>query len=113
MPDEALEVEPLSLGQDRGCHMAGEPYEEYSKLRRLGHMGHVREYTALEVAGLLEPVGIEVDDVLWRFPDALPRGLAALPALVERMLCLAAPAWRPHFTIVGTRQCDAARTAGE
>ena len=35
-------------------------YEEYSKLRRIGHMGHVREYTARELHRLLRASGFEV-----------------------------------------------------
>jgi len=31
-----------------------DPYEEYNKIRTLGHMGHVREYTAAEVKSMLE-----------------------------------------------------------
>lgn len=37
-----------------------DPYDEFAKLREVGHMGHVREYTASEVQSLLEKTGYEI-----------------------------------------------------
>ncbi|MCB9882971.1 MAG: class I SAM-dependent methyltransferase [Planctomycetes bacterium] len=41
-------------------------YDEYRKLRELGHMGHVREYTPVEVQDFLERLGFEVLAVVHR-----------------------------------------------
>ena len=36
-------------------------YTEFSKLRLVGHMGHVREYTPREVSRLLRAFGFEIE----------------------------------------------------
>jgi len=44
----------------------GDIYAEYQKLEKIGHMGHVREYTTTEVIGFLEKVGFRITDVIFR-----------------------------------------------
>jgi 2-polyprenyl-3-methyl-5-hydroxy-6-metoxy-1,4-benzoquinol methylase len=44
------------------------PYHEWSKLDRIGHMGHVKEYTAGEVADFLTEVGFEDERIVYRNP---------------------------------------------
>ena len=39
---------------------------EYEKLTRVGHMGHVREYSVNEVLEFLNKMGFEVQEVVWR-----------------------------------------------
>ncbi len=41
-------------------------YNEYSKLKNIGHMGHVREYTTVEVSEFLEDIGFNVQEVIYR-----------------------------------------------
>lgn len=43
-----------------------DPFKEYGKLEEIGHMGHVRLYTAAEVASLLENIGFKVSGVFFR-----------------------------------------------
>jgi SAM-dependent methyltransferase len=43
-----------------------DPAEEFGKLRRLGHMGHVREYSAREVARFLAGLGLRVESMGYR-----------------------------------------------
>jgi hypothetical protein len=64
-------------------------------------MGHVREYTTWEVADFLARVGFRVDKVVFRGGHG--RGLVGL---AERL----APAWRPFFTLVATRDAPPGRT---
>lgn len=45
---------------------APDPFEQYSRLERLGHMGHVREYTTRELASFLTRVGFEVREIVYR-----------------------------------------------
>ena len=66
-------------------------YDEYEKLRKLGHMGHVREYTPAEVTEFLSRVGFEVETVIFR---GLPGGRAA------RAVSRAMPSLRPVMTVV-------------
>lgn len=43
-----------------------DPCEEFGKLRHLGHMGHVREYSAREVVRFLEASGFAVQSIGYR-----------------------------------------------
>lgn len=73
---------------------SGGVYRQYEKLRTLGHMGHVREYTVREVADFLTRAGFEVDEVVYRGGHGRgPVGLA------ERL----APSLRPFFSLIATR----------
>jgi hypothetical protein len=45
---------------------APDPFEQYSRLERLGHMGHVREYTTRELASFLTRIGFEVREIVYR-----------------------------------------------
>jgi SAM-dependent methyltransferase len=44
-------------------------YAEYEKLDRLGHMGHVREYTLKDVRDFLIRFGLTFESVVWRGVD--------------------------------------------
>lgn len=70
-----------------------DPAEQYARLDRTGHMGHVREYTAPEVAGVLRTCGFEVERVVWRSKTG-PR----LIRLLERFI----PPMRPYMTLVAS-----------
>jgi SAM-dependent methyltransferase len=50
----------------RSFAIANNVYDEYGKLERLGHMGHVREYATGDVRALLERLGFEVEDLIFR-----------------------------------------------
>ena len=41
-------------------------YAEYQKLEKLGHMGHVREYTTTEVIQFLRNIGFEISGIIYR-----------------------------------------------
>jgi hypothetical protein len=49
-----------------------DPLTEYNKLRSLGHMGHVREYSSGEVLRVLEAFGFAAQYANYR--SAHPRG---------------------------------------
>ena len=49
-----------------------DPLSEFGKLRALGHMGHVREYSAREVRRFVEASGFTVDWLDFRFDAANP-----------------------------------------
>lgn len=72
------------LLRNRAYSCAGDVFAEYSKLSRLGHMGHVREYTTTELAGFLAAVGFTVDEWVYRgrYASAVARAcLTVLPSL--------------------------------
>jgi SAM-dependent methyltransferase len=75
-------------------------YEQYEKLASLGHMGHVREYTAREVTAFLARIGFRVETVIYRGGHGRgPVGLA------ERFV----PSMRPSFSLVATRIAEPTR----
>jgi len=82
------------LLHDLGAASSPGVYAQYEKLETLGHMGHVREYTAREVADFLERVGFVVEAVVRRGGHG-----SGLVGLAERWL----PAFRPFFTLVARR----------
>ncbi len=77
---------------------SGDVFRQYEKLESLGHMGHVREYTAREVTDFLTQVGFRIRKVIFRGGHG--RGLVGL---LERL----APSWRPFFTVVATKSAVA------
>jgi SAM-dependent methyltransferase len=54
------------LLKNRSYSCEGDMYAQYQKLEKLGHMGHVREYTTREVIEFLEKVGFSVSKVVYR-----------------------------------------------
>lgn len=54
------------LLRDRAYFCSGDVYAEYRKLEELGHMGHVREYTVTEVVDLLQHIGLETEEIIYR-----------------------------------------------
>ena len=71
--------------------VSGDVFVQYEKLDKLGHMGHVREYTAREVADFLERIGFRVEELIFRGGHG--RGLVGL---AERF----APSLRPSLSVV-------------
>ena len=69
-------------------------FEQYQKLETLGHMGHVREYTAAEVCDFLEKVGFQIKTVTFR-----GKVQTKLVALVYRFFYT----YRPQMCIIATR----------
>lgn len=82
---------------NQGHAVSGGVYEQYDKLRTLGHMGHVREYTTREVTELLERLGFHVDELIYRGGHG--RGVVGL---AERIM----PSMRPFFSLVATRPIE-------
>jgi SAM-dependent methyltransferase len=54
------------LLRGRGYSCATSPYEEFSRLESVGHMGHVREYTVNEVIEFLDKTGFDCFEVCFR-----------------------------------------------
>lgn len=90
----------LIHGRAESCET--DPFEQYSKLEELGHMGHVREFTPCEVVGLLRRLGFQPSLLVWR--GRAPR---ALSRRVARLL----PSLRPFFSVLARKPvADAAAT---
>ena len=80
--------------RNQGHAVSAGVYEQYEKLRILGHMGHVREYTTREVSEFLRRIGFGLDKVVFRGGHG--RGVVGL---AERL----APWLRPFFTLIATK----------
>jgi len=61
-----------SLGRFLLGRSVSDPVEEFGKLRSLGHMGHVREYSAREVVRFLQACGFVVRSVDYRYDANAP-----------------------------------------
>lgn len=95
------------LWHQLGCHACPDLYQEHDNLRRLGHMGHVREYTAREVSHFLARIGLHTKDVLFRYFRQGRRESAALSVrdFIEHGVGAVVPSLRPLFSLVCTK-CD-------
>ena len=79
--------------RNQGYAVSAGVYRQYEKLRTLGHMGHVREYTTREVVDFVERSGFRAESLVFRGGHG--RGLVGV---AERL----APSLRPFFTLVAT-----------
>jgi SAM-dependent methyltransferase len=78
----------------RAYAACADPYEEFSKLATIGHMGHVREYTTREVRSFLTRVGFDVERVIYRGRSRF---------FPERILTMMFPWWRHYFSVVAAK----------
>ncbi len=79
----------------RAYSCCGDPFTEYSKLHALGHMGHVREYTTVEVCEFFAAVGFAPRRLVYR-------GGYRSPA--ARLITRAVPRLRPFFSVVSVKE---------
>ena len=54
------------LLRNKAYSCCSDQYTEYQKLERLGHMGHVREYTHREVSDFLTKCGFQITHLIFR-----------------------------------------------
>jgi 2-polyprenyl-3-methyl-5-hydroxy-6-metoxy-1,4-benzoquinol methylase len=89
----------------RSCHVCPDVFEEYGKLRRFGHMGHVREYTAREVRDFLANLGLQTDAVIYRGWHSPGRRslFGRTKDAIEAACCLIMPSMKPLFSLVCRR----------
>ena len=77
-----------------------DPYEQFRKLHTLGHMGHVRVYTARQIRDFLAAAGFRELEVYYRFFKSRRRALGPLIDAAYWLL----PPWRPHHVHVSTTE---------
>jgi SAM-dependent methyltransferase len=83
----------LLKGQGAWC--CPDLHEEWTKLAKLGHMGHVREYTVSDVTSFLAAVGFVPQAVVHR---------GNVATRLDRALCALRPDLLPFVTIVARRE---------
>lgn len=72
----------------------GDIYAEYDKLEKLGHMGHVREYTSAEIIKFLSDIGFEVKKLIYR---------GRYPSNSSQLAIRLFPKLRPFITYVAQK----------
>ncbi len=82
------------LIRNRSYACSGNTYAEYQKLEKLGHMGHVREYTTIEVTEFLENIGFDVTSVIYR---------GGFGTNVKQLLARIFPSLRPFVSYVAQK----------
>ena len=82
------------LLKNRSYSCSGNTYAEYQKLEKLGHMGHVREYTTKEVIDFLTNVGFDVTFVIYR---------GRFGANLKQILARVFPSLRPFISYVAQK----------
>lgn len=80
--------------KDKSASCSPDLYEQYTKLRTIGHMGHVREYTRSEVSEFLTRIGYSVDTVVMRGAKG-PSWTRPIFRLFPRL--------RPFFSVVASK----------
>jgi SAM-dependent methyltransferase len=83
-----------------------DPVTEFGKLRGLGHMGHVREYSAREVVRFLQATGFDLQSIGWRsYPHA--EGLKG--RLLDAAYRLAPRRFRREIVMIARKSREAPR----
>lgn len=80
--------------RNRSYSCSGNIYAEYQKLEKLGHMGHVREYTTTEVIEFLKNIGFDVTSVIYR---------GRFDSNIKQLLARFIPSLRPFVSYVSKK----------
>jgi 2-polyprenyl-3-methyl-5-hydroxy-6-metoxy-1,4-benzoquinol methylase len=80
---------------NRGAWCCPNVFYEYEKLSKVGHMGHVREYTTVEIVEFLETIGFSVTEIIYR--GGYKVGLA-------QAIMRACPSLRPLVTYIAGKR---------
>jgi len=97
-----------SLGRYLLGRSVADPFQEFGKLRSLGHMGHVREYSAREVVRFVECSGFRVQSIDYRYHPNRRGRKARLLYLAYR---IAPRRFRREIVIVARKVAASARLA--
>lgn len=79
----------------------GSPYNEYTKLKALGHMGHIREYAYHELQEILKKTGFVIVEHSYDDPMIVVRSKAKI--LCITMILKIFPFLKPYQTIICTK----------
>jgi SAM-dependent methyltransferase len=82
------------LLRNRAYSCSGDTFTEYQKLAKLGHMGHVREYTTTEIAEFMQRIGFKLTKIIFR---------GAYPTVFAKSLTRIVPSLSPFVSYVATK----------
>lgn len=77
------------------------PFEEFNKLNRFGHMGHVREYTASQVVQFLSNTGFTIERI--NYPNYRNVTFRLKISTIFRLGYQIFPKLRPYFQIISKK----------
>lgn len=81
-----------------------DPITEWSKLKKIGHMGHVREYSLVEICSLLEATGYRIVDKFYRAGLRQPQSLAARSRnTLQNVMTRIAPSLGNELVVIARR----------
>ena len=78
----------------------GDIFSQYEKLEKIGHMGHVREYTPTEVCIFLEKIGFQIDEIIFRGSYDLS---TSWKRKLSKSILAVMPSLRPIFSVIATK----------
>ena len=85
----------MFLVKHKSCSCACDLYHEWNKINEIGHMGHVREYTAKEVQEFMEKIGFKLQKI--EYSGQTNGGIKAkLFNIIEKII----PSLRPNMRLV-------------
>ena len=76
------------------------PYEEFFKLQMIGHMGHIREYSTVEIKQFLENTGFRVINVYYKSYSCKSLGLFIFPQVIYKFF----PKFKPYQVVICKKQ---------
>lgn len=85
------------LIRNRSYSCLGNIFKEYKKLQELGHMGHVREFTTVEVTEFLQNIGFIVDSVIYR---------GRFGTNIKQFLARTVPSLRPFVSYIARKPIE-------
>lgn len=99
----------VSLGSMKrfvlGRRSGPDPVTEWSKLDKLGHMGHVREYSMAETCTLLEAAGLTIERKFYRFGLRRPEEKGARwRNAAQKLLCTIMPSLANELVVTARRK---------
>lgn len=79
------------LFKNNSYSLSNSIYDEYEKLNKLGHMGHLREYTPKDVSDFLFKIGFKPEKIIYR---------GTYGQKYYRILIKLFPSLRPYFSLI-------------
>ncbi len=78
----------------------GEPYAEFEKLEKFGHMGHVREYSKRDMKEFLEKAGFHIQEHHFTYYSAFP----SLKERIKQCIYRLAYPFRPYMIFIAQKK---------
>ena len=91
------------LIKSKSYSCAGNLFHEWNKINTIGHMGHVREYTAFEVSDFLSNLGFQTSKIIYRGRYESMNKKLQIMSIPFRVIPNLKSWLKPNFTIVAEK----------